>query len=75
MEKTSILIRLNKELKEKLEIKATEQRRSITAHIIHLIEQDLDKTKVPIIGKVTADGRIEFDPDYWETDEGIEQSR
>ena len=32
--------------------------------------------KVPIVGRITPDGVIEtYDPKYWETEAGIEQSR
>lgn len=75
MTKTSILLRMDPELKDRLEVRATEQKRSVTAHILHLVEQDLNRVGIPVVGKITADGKVEFDPDYFNTPQGIEQSR
>ena len=65
-------LRMSDELAEKLVKQASENTRSLHGEIIHTLEGSL---VVSIVGKVRADGTVEFNNDYRNTPEGIEQSR
>ena len=54
MKRASILIRIETELKQRLEERAAAENRSMSAHVIHLIERDLDHAYIPIEGAVWA---------------------
>lgn len=47
---------------------------SVNAEIISLIEYGLATVRIPVVGKVDADGNVTL-TNYWDTPEGIEQSR
>lgn len=65
-------VRMKDELAEKLEASADKNERSLHGEIITALEEYV---RVPIIGKVKADGTVEMDADYWNTEKGIEQLR
>lgn len=58
MKRASILIRIETELKQRLEERAANENRSVSAHVIHLIERDLSKADIRIAGAVDENGRI-----------------
>jgi hypothetical protein len=47
-----ILLKLDDDLKVMFQEKARKSNRSMTAHLIHLIQRDLEGVKIPIIGKI-----------------------
>ena len=53
-----ILINLEPELKAKLQAKAKAAKRTMTSHLIHIIERDLDSLEIPVVGTVGDDGTI-----------------
>jgi predicted transcriptional regulator len=66
MAKVSVAFRFKPETKKVLAKRAKESKRSMTAHLEHLIEQDAKYAKLP---------SRKLEAGYWETAEGVEQSR
>ena len=58
MKRASILIRMEVELKRRLEERAAAENRSVSAHLVHLIERDLAKADIRIAGAVDENGKI-----------------
>ena len=71
-DKKQINLRISESAKQTLIRRAAEEHRSMSSHIEYLIEQDSQGfVRIPIKGVVDDKGNIK----YWETPEGIEQSR
>jgi hypothetical protein len=67
-----ILLNLESELKAKLQTKAKAANRTMTSHIIHIIERDLNTFEIPFEGVVSQDGTIKFRK-YWNSPEGADE--
>jgi len=65
-------IRMTDELHAELVKLAKQSGRSLQSEMTIALEEWI---RVPIIGKIKADGTVEIEGDYWNTPAGIEQSR
>jgi len=65
-------IRITNELHAELVKRAKKNGRSLQGEMTTALEEWI---RIPIIGKVKADGTVEMDADYFNTPAGIEQSR
>ena len=60
-----LLLNIEEELKEKLRARARESHRSMGAHIVNLIERDLNSVDIPIVGKIEGN-TIRLSKEYQE---------
>lgn len=63
--KTSVFVRLTEDLKKRLEERAASENRSISAHVVNLIERDLSSVDIPIVGKIEGN-TIRLSKEYQE---------
>ena len=67
-------LRIPQDTYKRLLAHAQQTGNSVNAEIISLIEYGLATVKIPVVGKVDADGNVTL-TNYWDTPEGVEQSR
>lgn len=69
-----IHVELDESLRDAIEKSAAKNHRSINSEVVVILEKALEMVQIPVVGKVNKDGSITL-VNYYNTPEGIEQSR
>ena len=55
-----IHINITEELRERLQLRARQEGRSMTEQVNFLIRQDVELARIPIVGTIDDDGKVSF---------------